>query len=489
MRDLEHTGALSNRAICGLLTIIVALGAALRILSVDSALWYDEMVTLIDSVRAPFASIVTQFPSNNNHVLYSVLAHGSVAAFGEHSWSLRLPAVIFGIASLPMLYLLGAHVTSRFEAIWATLLLAVSYHHIWYSQNARGYTILLFCALLTSYLLLVGLREDRRSSYLQYGIVSALSAYAHLTMVLFVLGQATVVAWQVLARSGWRFKLRDWQNPILGFAAAGIFTLVLYAPVLADVQAFFGREPKGAAVASAGWAVAETLRGLQLGYGATGGIVVGGILMASGVWSYFRRSPLVLALFVVPGAALFAATVLLQRPTFPRFFFFLAGFALLIVVRGAVVVGQWAANRLPENYAGRRWGGMLPVFILAGMTLVSVLAVPGAYRYPKQDYERALRYVESSAGARDTIVVAGGGAAIPYRDYYGKPWKRIADAAEIETLRKQYDNVWLLYTFGRYIEALEPDVMNAILARCAIAGTFPGTVAGGEIVVRRCSAN
>lgn len=486
MNASHGTWTPSRGATGALLALIVVLGAALRVHFLDSALWYDEMVTLVESVRMPLQTLLTQFPSNNNHVLYSVLGRVSIVAFDEQPWSLRLPAVVFGIASLPMLYLLGARVAGRFEALWATLLLAVSYHHVWFSQNARGYTILLFCALLTTHLLLQGLRDGRRSAYVAYGVVAALSAYTHLTMVLFAVGQAVVVAVTIVAREGRTFRVEHWGSPALGFALAALCTVALYAPMLVDVHAFFAREPTGAAVATAGWAIGEMLRGLGIGYATGGAIVVGGALFVAGCASYYRGNRLALALFIVPAGVLFAATVLLQRPTFPRFFFFLAGFALLILVRGIVVSGQWVAERLGTDQGARRGVRVLPVALLAGMTLVSALSLPAVYRYPKQDYGRALEYVEAAAGARDAIVVAGGGAAIPYRDFYNRPWPRLGDAAQLADVRKTHDSVWLVYTFRRYIEALEPELLRAIVADCEVARTFPGTVAGGEVVIRRC---
>jgi 4-amino-4-deoxy-L-arabinose transferase-like glycosyltransferase len=467
-----------------MLVLLVLVGTALRIHGLNSALWYDEIVTLVESVRMPFSTLLTQFPSNNNHVLYSLLGRVSVAAFGEQAWSLRFPAVVFGIAALPMLYVLGASVTSRLEAVAAMALLAVSYHHIWFSQNARGYTILLFCALLMTHLLLNGLREGRRYAYVQYGLVAALSAYTHLTMVLFVIGHAVVIASYLLARGGWRFVWLDWRAPALGFVVAGLCTLVLYLPMLVDVRAFFGRASTGAAVATAGWALGEALRGLRLGFATSGAISVGGALFLLGCASYYRGDRLVLALYIIPGVLLLAAVLLMQRPTFPRFFFFLAGFALLIVVRGTAVACRWVADRAN---AGRRARDTLPVAVFAVMTLVSALALPAAYRYPKQDYERALEYVEASRRAGDVIVVAGGGAAVPYQEFYGRPWPRLSSAAELTSLRQRHEHVWVLYTFRRYIEALEPELMTSIGTNCTTATTFPGTVAGGEVVVARCA--
>ncbi len=58
----------------------MTLAAVLRAIGLDGGLWLDEILTLIESVRRPVAQIVTTFPSNNQHTLYSVLAHASISA-------------------------------------------------------------------------------------------------------------------------------------------------------------------------------------------------------------------------------------------------------------------------------------------------------------------------------------------------------------------------------------------------------------------------
>ena len=57
--------------------------AALRVVGLQSGLWYDEIITLVLSVRHPIWQIVTQFPGVNQHPLHSVLAHASITTFGE----------------------------------------------------------------------------------------------------------------------------------------------------------------------------------------------------------------------------------------------------------------------------------------------------------------------------------------------------------------------------------------------------------------------
>lgn len=280
----------TGRTVWWLLAVLVALATGLRLYQLNSGLWFDEILTLIEAVRPPLTEILTHFPSNNDHPLYSVLAHVSISGFGEHAWSLRLPAALFGIATVPMLWWFGTRVTTRFEALSAAALLAVSYHHIWFSQNARGYTILLFWTLLASYLFVVGLKDNELSVFLGYGVVSALGVYTHLTMVFIVASHAVIVIWLMLPIGGERRRIGDWRYLSIGFALAGLLSLCFYAPLLFDVQAFFVKTPKPKEVATPTWAFWAALQGLKIGFAVGWGVVIAGLLFISGCWSYWRLS-------------------------------------------------------------------------------------------------------------------------------------------------------------------------------------------------------
>ena len=165
---------------------LTILATWLRVIGINKGLWWDEIYFLVISVRHPLAEIITLFPGDTQHPLYSILARLSVVAFGEHAWSLRLPALVFGVASIPILYLLGVSVTTRIEALLSAALLAVSYHHVWFSQNARGYTALAFWAILSTFFLLRGIQSGRRGPYVAYAVAASLGVYTHLTMVFLV---------------------------------------------------------------------------------------------------------------------------------------------------------------------------------------------------------------------------------------------------------------------------------------------------------------
>jgi hypothetical protein len=141
---------------------LMGLAVVLRLMNLDSGLWFDEVVTLTEFVRLPAAELVRNYADQNQHPLFSLMAHGSVELFGESAWALRLPAALFGVATVGVLYGFAR-------------LLAVSYHHVWFSQNARGYTMLVFFALLGSWLFLENLHRPRLSLSLGYGAVMALA--------------------------------------------------------------------------------------------------------------------------------------------------------------------------------------------------------------------------------------------------------------------------------------------------------------------------
>ena len=84
------------------LPILALLAAALllRLYRLNDGLWYDEIGTWIRYMHLPLAKIPTVYGSENQHYLFSLLARASLLIFGESNWAFRLPAALFGVASI-----------------------------------------------------------------------------------------------------------------------------------------------------------------------------------------------------------------------------------------------------------------------------------------------------------------------------------------------------------------------------------------------------
>lgn len=461
------------------LALLAAAAAVLRLIGLGTELWLDEMITSIISIRPPLLELLTDYKGDNQHPLYSLLAHASTSLLGDTPWAMRLPAMLFGVASVPMLFLLGRRLVSQREALLAAALLAVSYHHVWFSQNARGYAMLAFWAILATDLLLRGIREERRSLFVGYGVVVALGIYTHLTMVFLVAAHGMVCAW--MAFSPWVSRRLDWRLPFIGFAIGGVLTFALYAPILSQVLNWFMNRPSRLiSVSTPEWALGEGLRILKIGLGAGWSIMVAGAVFGVGLVSYARRSPLAFALFMLPGATTMAGALLGRGTMYPRFYFFLIGFAMLILVRGAMAIGEAAARWIARGRSGERPGIALGNALVALMILASLMSLRYNYAHPKQPFLAAAAYVESNAGPGEQVAVVNA-SRFAYVEYYGKPWSPIANGEELSEMRASGEPVWLVYTFPRYLELQAPEVMETIRLECGSATKFDGTVGDGDV--------
>jgi mannosyltransferase len=392
--------------------IFFTVGAALlRAIGLNSQLWCDEIVFVVNAVREPTGQLLTRFFYDTQHTFYALLAQGSVAVFGDHPWVVRLPAMVFGTLAVPALYWLGVEVTNRFEALAAAGLLAVSYHHVWFSQNARGYTALMLAAVLATSCLVRGLKQPGWGPWLLYSLIVALGAYTHLTMVFLAVSHATLCGWLALrprAPSKWQC---DWKRSGTSFVLAGLLTILLYAPMFADVQEFFLHKPSGLKqISTPSWALSEALIVLRRGLGENAVIalpvlVVGGLITICGLWSYFRQDRIVFVLFALPVLVTVGGALVARGTMYPRFFFFLAGFALLVVSRGIAVFIQGGlallaprASPIVARYAG---------IALVGVLMACSAASLGAnYRRPKQDFEGPIAYIEAHRTDGEPVVTA-----------------------------------------------------------------------------------
>jgi hypothetical protein len=464
--------------VVGTLTLIAAL---LRLVGLDRPLWYDEIVTLVDFVRQPLIDLLTQPAHANNHPLYSVIAQLSVVSFGEHAWSLRLPAVIAGVASIPATYVLGVEVTSRREAFLGAAFLTVSYHHIWFSQNARGYTAISLWTILATFMLLRALARGDMRWWIGHGLMLAFGLSTHLTMAMVAASHALICVWAIGWQRGERLSSKVWLRPAVSFMVAAVIAALVYAPLAAGLFQDLAETTSGEAPAasSPGWAIWEALRGLRVGLGFWG-LLSGAALAAAGTLSYLHRDRLVALLFLMPGALMAGLIVFLKYPARPRFFFFLIGFFALFLVRGAMVVGEagaalFADDRKDER--GRTWG-----FAVAGLMIVaSVISLAHVWD-PKQDFGSALEFVESQRDPGEPVATTGP-AIFPYLEFYRTGWETVHTRAELDALRRRGRRVWIVYTLPAHVP---PEVRTVLEKECPPARVFPGTVGGGDVIV--CAA-
>jgi mannosyltransferase len=467
-----------------IVVVVLCTAAVLRLYALDSGLWYDEILTYVHYARLPFGEIITTYDDQNQHFLYSVLAHASFLSFGESGWSLRLPAVLFGVGSIWVLYLLGREVADTREGLLSAALLTFSYHHIWFSQNARGYIGLLFWTILSSWLLLRALRETRPQLWVLYAVAVALGAYTHVTMIFIVTGHFIIYLISLSDRRPDKWPHR-WPGLFLGFGLAGLLTLALFSLVLP--QLFGGtlwHVEKSAGVTvfkNPLWTVSEFLRASKVYAWRSVLAVLAFSVVGAGLWSFIRTRPVVIGLLIIPTFICAAAILWNGHPLWPRLFFFNSGFVALVVVRGVMQFGRAVTRSL--NLASTK-ATPIGAVLCVGLLLISAASTIKAYA-PKQDYLGALNYIQQNYQPGDAIVTVGVMVAFPYRNLYKTDWRAIDTVEDLNFIRSHAKRVWLLYTMPLYLEQTNPEIMTAIRNHFKVMKESYGTLGGGTIVICR----
>lgn len=478
------------------LFVLCLIALALRLWSLNADLWVDEVFTLLDFVRQPMGEILTSFPSQNQHLLYSILAHFTTTIFGESAWALRLPAVIFGIASIWALFLLARNLLDDRAAILACALMTVSYHHIWFSQNARGYTGLLFFTLLSTWLWFAALEKNRWSWWAAYAAAIVGGMWVHMTMAFVVASHGLVyLTFLILpSLSGDRknqvsIERQAGIKPLAAWILSVTATLQIYALALPEfLTSGLHEESNNSEWTNPLWVLTETLANLSIGFAGIAVVLIGAAFVVFGWSSLFRKNRRAAILMVLPPFFAGSLMLALGHNLFPRFFFFAMGFGLLIVMHGIF--------ELPKVFAGLITSLRSKVITeLAGVALalaliaISMITVPRNYALPKQNFSGAKNYVENNRLPGEKVVAVNIAGEV-YSRYFAPQWLVAKSETELRSFEQSNsDNIWLVYTLSPEIKAFRPEMWRMIERNYKIVRVFPGTLNGGEIFVCRNITN
>jgi 4-amino-4-deoxy-L-arabinose transferase-like glycosyltransferase len=180
----------------------------LRVRGMDEGLYRDEFYTLVwtegqspTGVVRALANGLPGLPLENAPPLYFLLAWLS-AKLGDATTWIRLPSVILGSATVPLVFLLGLRTVGRSAAIVAAGIVALSPFAIFYGVEARPYGTLMFLSVASALVLLTAVERDRPAWWAAYGLSLAAVLYTHYAGVFVVAAQGVWALW--FHRERWR---------------------------------------------------------------------------------------------------------------------------------------------------------------------------------------------------------------------------------------------------------------------------------------------
>jgi len=191
------------------LLLLVLIGFFVRASSLDAqSLWRDE----VDALRfatAPWTEMVRNFTRPGwNGPLYYLLLRGWVAAAGTTEYAMRFFSLFFGVLSIPLIYVLGRRLFDSNTGLVAALLASLSPYLVWYSQEAKMYTLILALALLAVYSLRRALVGGGPAWWAAQIVATSFTFYSHILAALLVpLQAAMALVWWPQLRKTWKGAL------------------------------------------------------------------------------------------------------------------------------------------------------------------------------------------------------------------------------------------------------------------------------------------
>ncbi len=408
----------------------------------SQSLWRDEVDTLRFAMR-PLDQVLAMFtrPGENGPLFY-LLMRPWIHLAGRSEYALRFPSAWLGLLAVALLFLWGRGFFGRrdhkMRGILAAGLLAVNPYHVWYSQEARMYALVVVLILLSSWWFREALMRGGWWRWACWYLFISLGFYIHVLAVLIL---PVHIVWWLLVPA-WR---RRWL-PVLTALA---LLILPYLPLIGWQWALLTNVHF-----RTGHAFVPLGRMLLT----LGTVQIQGILPAA---SWFMLPPifLLLSAFLLPPIQR-RATLLL-----PTWWLLPPILLYLITLITPLFTDRYLIWTLPALVLGMTWGGIKLARQQRGLAVILLLILVGFQLHQgwrqmttsiKPDLRAAAAYVAPRRQPGDLTLFLMPYIRYTYR-YYDPgdyPWaeapyaNREPDASlvpqRLEELTRGYRGVWLV---------------------------------------------
>lgn len=393
----------------GVLVAAILGGAVLRFWGLGAqSLWYDEWLTT-EATSGELGDVVRHAATREGiPPPFFLLMWGWVRVVGDGEAALRTVSALAGVATIPVAYAIVREIGQpRRAARAAALLVAVCPALVWYSQEARPYSLLALFGALTVLAFLRLWRAGaaaQRNDLVLWGLACASAVAVHYFAVFLVAAEAGAL---LAARRVPRRRVA-----LACVPAAGV--LALLAPVALAQRT---RGPNHQWISD--WPLSERLR--EAGQGA----LVGPSPPDRRLW--------ILAAAGVVLAIVLLATVADRRQRLAALLVAGVGVAAIVMALAVVAIGEdvFLSRYLIASLApliagvaiglagpGSRWVGVAGVTLLCAVSLTAVVAVARDPELQRSNWaDVAEEFASGTDGGRVLVVDAHGNLAGPLHHY------------------------------------------------------------------------
>ena len=477
-----------------LVAIVVMIGIVLRIYDLDEkSLFGDEWLSVRDAEsihwwwgQPPLFFLVLRF----------------FMSIETNDFVLRLPAVIFGVLTMPLCYYIGRLFFGTKEGLVGAFLLSISWMHIYYSQQVRMYSLFVFLCLSSLFFFYkcffegeekgkrergsrIRLERNRTGLFVGFIVSTVLGLYTHFFMVFIVAVEVVYFGLMMISDhisrrsksfSKRRLESKRREKVFLIFLLCNIAIFALYSPVIITRRG-----------------VASTLverdggdylvRTLELSFltksftwfSNTGGLIwssntdifalsiylsffICGLLLSV---KKFKKQIVLLSIWItLPILLTFLLSTRMNIQSKPRYLIFILPIYLIIISRAIVGIAEFVSRVIETRWRARiktrllKESGMFLAVLSLILIVFSYSSIPtllGYYNRPEDENWRGVaQYLEREWQPNDLILLQpdwNRGTFLYY--YHTNPSDSVLtptslSLAEIEGISK-YNRVWFVY--------------------------------------------
>ncbi len=410
-----------------ILLILVLISFLIRLYNLGlESLWGDEAISLYHSQKSLIGNL-KWIAGDTNLPFYNIILWFWVRIFGFSEFAIRSLSIIFGSLSIFAIGVLAKKLFSKKVGIISAILLTFSSTHIYYSQEARAYSLFVLLTIGSFYYFSQYLKNKDTKKYI---FINILLLYTHVFAVFIFIVQNI---WYLIYYK----KHKEW------FKTQGKIILFL----LPWIPFVIGQ----AAIIHKGfWIPAPLIRDLFLTFAQLSGGIISAIIVYSLIILNIKKNTkeknLLYLWFLFPIIVTFVYSKIFMPLFVYRYFLFVLP-ALILLIALAI-----------QNLSKTK----TIVIIIILVSLSSISSFEHLNNSSKTNWQDTLSYIKNNTKQGDIFLIEPFYEIEPFKYYYSKKcFKEECDEIigvkgdyNFENVSKQ--NVWLIRTvFFKHVDQNE----------------------------------
>jgi uncharacterized membrane protein len=428
-----------------LLLSLTLIGAILRLYNLGfNSLWLDEASTLNTAVKS--IPDIWQFTTMGefNPPLFYWTEH-VMLFLGNSELVLRIIPALLGVLSIPLIYLVGKEFMDRNTGIISAAAFAFSPFLLFYSQEARAYSMMLFFVLFSMIFYFRALKNNDIRDWALFGILSALAFWSHFYAMVIIGALVLYALYELIP------KIKNNSSAAKPLVSACIiFGLICLPLILVTIQLFAKRT-----------ASAPTFGIQGLGIIIATFVQISGSEIAMYLFLLLFIAGIIQAFLLDKNKGIFLVTLTVltfvisyflsyKIPMQPRYLIFLSIVYFIAIALSYRLLFTWFSS-----------GGVVYGFI-AFLVVINAPMLADYYSgYTKEDWRGFAGGLQQLTKPGDFVVVVPGDVAQPLNYYYSNTSDRTIEflaynANDLKAINAQKNNNTLFFIVTGDINAANP---------------------------------